>query len=347
MAVQSLKAAGAALIAWAVAGWWWEAPMALMAPWTALFLVQGTVYRSLLSGVQQFCVVIAGTLIAAGAGALLDNTMAAMAVALPLTVLLANYARFGTQGVYAPTAALFVLAYGQYTGADIGHRLLETLLGAIIGIGVNALVLPPVHLRTVRHLRDRLPQDCAELLRDAAEGVRETYDKSQADGWYYRAQSLTDLVTDLRTARRWSNESYRFNPLVRFRRSLPEVPASDWDFAWDRLTERVRITMRTLSEDAQDGSERPALPADVPEILSSFLAAAGAVCASDEDSRSALESAREAHGRLTSLLRDTRSEPTPVFGGIVADTHRLLHDLETVAGPLEEQETHPPSTRQG
>ncbi|MFC8667553.1 hypothetical protein [Streptomyces sp. NPDC057199] len=52
--MQSLKAAAAARLAWALAGWR-EAPMAL---------------------------------------------------ALPLTVLLGNYARFGTQGLYAPTAAV-------------------------------------------------------------------------------------------------------------------------------------------------------------------------------------------------------------------------------------------------
>ncbi|GAA3855766.1 hypothetical protein GCM10023084_07150 [Streptomyces lacrimifluminis] len=101
-AVQSLKAAGAALLAWAVAGWWWNAPMALLAPWTALFLVQRTVYRSVVSGLQQFTVVVAGTLLAAGAGTLTHNTMAAMALALPLTVLLGTYARFGTEGLSAP-----------------------------------------------------------------------------------------------------------------------------------------------------------------------------------------------------------------------------------------------------
>ncbi|MFD5630917.1 aromatic acid exporter family protein [Streptomyces sp. NPDC127072] len=163
-AVQSLKAAGAALLAWALAGWWWDAPMALMAPWTALFLVQSTVYRSLLSALRQFAMVVVGTLLAAAAGVLTDNAMAAMALALPLTVLLGNYLRFGAQGLYAPTAALFVLAYGCYSGYDITHRFLETLLGAVIGIGVNALVFPPVHSRRVHHPRVRLPLQSAELL---------------------------------------------------------------------------------------------------------------------------------------------------------------------------------------
>ncbi len=63
--VQSLKAAAAAIIAWALTGWWLEAPMALMAPWAAVALVQGTVYRSLRTAVQLFVMIATGTLLAA------------------------------------------------------------------------------------------------------------------------------------------------------------------------------------------------------------------------------------------------------------------------------------------
>ncbi|MEU9955152.1 aromatic acid exporter family protein [Streptomyces sp. NPDC050982] len=333
-AVQSLKAAGAALLAWAVAGWWWSAPMALLAPWTALFLVQSTVYRSLLSALQQFAVVVAGTLLAAGAGLLTHNTMAAMALALPLTVLLGNYARFGTQGLYAPTAALFVLVYGSYTGFDILHRLLETLLGAVIGIAVNALVLPPVHSSRVRHLRERLPQDCAEFLHTVADGLQEPYDREQARAWYHQAVRLTDAVTDLRVARRWSNESYRLNPGHRLRRSVLAPPQADWDLTWDRVTEHIRATMRTLTE-------ATVLPDGVPGILATLLRAAGDVLGLQEsdaadDGRRAEDAAMAAHRRLTLILADARYETTPALGGLIADTQRLLDDLTSLVNARHE-----------
>ncbi|MFC8198497.1 aromatic acid exporter family protein [Streptomyces sp. NPDC057298] len=326
-AVQSLKAAGAALLAWALAGWWWDAPMALLAPWTALFLVQSTVYRSLLSALQQVVVVMVGTLLAAGALMLTHNTMAAMALVLPLTVLLGNYARFGAQGLYAPTAALFVLVYGSSSGFDILHRLLETLLGAVIGVVVNAGVLPPVHSRRVRHLRDRLPQDCADLLHAAADGMDTPYDEERARGWYDSAVRLTDVVTELRAARRWSDESHRFNPGRRLRRSAVAPPPADWDITWDGITERIRATMRSLSEAA-------ALPEGVPAILSSLLRAAGDVLASRDGEtdgrRRSLDAATAAHRRLTSVLADDHHETTPALGGLTADTHRLLADLSAV-----------------
>ncbi|NEA67869.1 hypothetical protein G3I56_36095 [Streptomyces sp. SID12488] len=326
-AVQSLKAAGAALLAWAVAGWWWNAPMALLAPWTALFLVQRTVYRSLVSGLQQFAVVVAGTLIAAGAGVLTHDTMAAMALALPLTVLLGNYARFGAEGLYAPTAALFVLGYGSYTGFDILHRLLETLLGAVIGICVNAFVLPPVHSRDVRRLRGRLPEECADLLHTAADGLDGPYDLEQARGWYDRAVQITDVVTDLRAARRWSEEGHRLNPGHRMRRSVSEPPRAGWDLTWDRIAEDIRATMRTLTE-------ATVLPDGVPGILATLLRAAGDVLdlqqSDGTDGRrraEAASTAAEALRRLTHVLADGRSETTPELGGLTADTQRLLDDL--------------------
>src|SRR5688572_25065497 len=51
--VQSLKAAAAALLAWLLAQVWLGDPMALMAPWVALVLVQATVYSSLVQGARQ------------------------------------------------------------------------------------------------------------------------------------------------------------------------------------------------------------------------------------------------------------------------------------------------------
>jgi hypothetical protein len=342
-AVQSLKAAGAALLAWAVAGWWWDAPMALMAPWSALFLVQSTVYRSLLSALQQLGVVVVGTLIAGAAGVLTHNQLAAMALALPLTVLLGNYARFGTQGLYAPTAALFVLAYGSYSGPDIAHRLLETLLGAAIGIGVNALVLPPVHSTRVHRLRTYLPPACGELLHTVAEGVAEGYEAERGHGWYDRAQRLTDVVTDLREARRWSHESYRVNPGLRMRRVPPAPPSAAWDFVWDQATQQIVTTVRTLAEPAR----RPPLPSGARDALASLLRAAGDACRCDEharpggdgstgatgDRRDALACASAAHRRLTAACTEGLRALTPVTGGILADTRRLLLALVRTGDP--------------
>ncbi|MDF9869134.1 hypothetical protein OKW18_001272 [Streptomyces pratensis] len=113
-AVQALKAAGAAMAAWALAAFWIESPMALMAPWTALVLVDTTVYRSLRACVQQMVIISVGAVWASAAMYLTrGSTLPAMAVSLPPLMLIAGYRRLGAQGVYGATTALFVIAYGS------------------------------------------------------------------------------------------------------------------------------------------------------------------------------------------------------------------------------------------
>ncbi|MEU0039208.1 FUSC family protein [Streptomyces sp. NPDC006333] len=360
-AVQSLKAAGAALLSWAVAGWWWDAPMALMAPWTALFLMQNSVYRSLLSALQQFTVVVLGTLLAAAAGVLTHHTMAAMALALPLTVLLGSYARFGTQGFAAPTAALFVLAYGSYTSADIAHRFLETLLGAAIGISMNALVLPPVHARRLLHLHRQLSLSSAELLHTVADGLADGYTEKEAQGWFDSARRLSDVTAGLREARRWSDESNRVNPGLRLRRRVePAPPPTEWDLVWAGVTEHLSSVIRMLSDPAEGLSLGP----DQTKALGTLLRAAGDACRlgtsstqptsrrprdghAHRDFRRSLARASAAHRRLTAACAWRRRASALAAGGLLTDTRRLLTALLTAmdtdalaprsATPLSEQ----------
>ncbi|MFD0431377.1 hypothetical protein ACFQ60_41370 [Streptomyces zhihengii] len=248
--VQALKAAGAAVAAWALVGWWWQAPMALMAPWTAVALVQGTVYRSVRTGVQQLALITAGTLLAAGAALATGSVMGAIALALPPAALLGAHNRFGDQGVYAPTTVIFVLAYGTFSGYDIAHRLGEAVVGAAIGIGVNALLLPPVHLRGVREALATMAGESTGLLRQMADDVESGCDEADARRWKDRAGSLTATLEGLRSARTWSRESYRFNPGHRMRRGARRPPPIEHDLYWERFMERLAALVDNLAAGA-------------------------------------------------------------------------------------------------
>ncbi|MFD0392503.1 aromatic acid exporter family protein [Streptomyces nogalater] len=102
--MQAVKAALAAWVAWAVAGWWLKAPVAFVAPWVAVVLVESTVYRSIAHGLQQLAAIAAGTIAATAVGLLLPSEVAAMAVVLPLAMLLGQWRRLGSQGCTRPPA---------------------------------------------------------------------------------------------------------------------------------------------------------------------------------------------------------------------------------------------------
>ncbi|MEW2706514.1 aromatic acid exporter family protein [Streptomyces koyangensis] len=346
-AAQALKAALAAFLAWAVTAWWWEAPMALMAPWAAVVLVQSTVYRSLHSAGLQLAVVATGTLLAAGAAALTGSIVAALLIALPPATLIGRYARLGEQAAYAPTTVLFVLAYGSYSAAEIGHRLLETLVGAVIGIAVNALVLPPVHARELRHVLGALPDRAADLL-DAMSGtVREGYGPVDAGGWYDRALALRRLVGRLEQARRWADESVRLNPGHRLRRPGPARSGGsvEQDARWSAVAEQgVRITA-VLAEAAQDRPGFAPLPAQVRLPLADFLRgtaelarlsspAAGLSLAEHRVRAARAERlAGGAQRQMFRVLAQQYEAATPAVGELVAATQRLLRALTEGGAP--------------
>ncbi|MCQ4044735.1 aromatic acid exporter family protein [Streptantibioticus rubrisoli] len=249
LAVQSFKAAGAAVVAWLIAGTWLRDPAALMAPWVAVVLVQTTVYRSVRNGIQQLVAIAVGTLLAAGAHTATGSVTVSMALVLPLMMLLSNWPHFGDQGIYGPTTALFTLASPPVSALTVMHRLLEAGLGAVVGIGVNALVLPPVHLRDVRrHIRG-LGEGSADVLDSVAEGLTGgQWDAEAAAGWERRADALHDRLTALRHARQWANESSRMNPRVRrFGRPHAPAPPAAEDNRWAAVVEAVTAITRTLA----------------------------------------------------------------------------------------------------
>ncbi|MEW2168135.1 aromatic acid exporter family protein [Streptomyces sp. NPDC007084] len=343
--VQALKAAAAAVAAWAVVGAWWEAPMALMAPWTAVALVQGTVYRSVRTGVQQFALITAGTLLAAGAAAVTGDVMAAMALALPAAALLGLHNRFGDQGVYAPTTVIFALAYGTLSGEDMVHRLAETAVGAVIGISVNALFLPPVHLRGVEEALTSLARANSSLLRTMAHDLAKEYAEEDTARWRSWMARISALLEGLRDARVWNRESYRFNPGQRLRRGFREPPSIDHDVYWERFVDRTSAIVDNLAAAAGDERGLAQPPADRLKLLAELLSAVADVCEwdrtrwglpSDTADRARRDAARDRAERalesLKSGLADEDPETVVTVGALSASGQQLLCLLRDASG---------------
>lgn len=264
LVVQSLKAAVAAVIAWLVGGVWMDDPLALMAPWVALVLVQATVYSSLVTGARQFGAICVGTLLASAAQAVTGDTTWALALSVPVLMLLANWPRFGDQGIYAATTALFTLAAGTVSLSGVGHRVGQAALGAVIGVAVNALILPPIHLRDVRENLAALAREVGDVLHTVAADLRDgDWDAQTATGWLGASAGLERRLEALHSARRWSQESLRltYAPLRALHRvphgtALPPV-AEDERFG--RVTGHVGALIRALAVSVDD-NRTPAPP---------------------------------------------------------------------------------------
>ncbi|WP_158239597.1 FUSC family protein [Streptomyces carminius] len=341
MVVQSLKAALAALLAWFAAAWLLPDAFALMAPWVAVVLVQATVYRSVRQGLHQTLAITVGTVLAAALVIPLGHPMAALVVVLPVTTLLANWPRFGDQGIYTSTAALFTLIPGEATLDSAVSRILAALLGTAVGVGVNALVMPPVYLRSTREAVDDVLREAREIVTDLADGLDEPWERDRVRGWHERARRLPRLIRGVHSAIGWSQESLRLNP-ERRRRTEATALAAAYEETLDTLediADRLVGLTRTLVESAEETDDdlRPGHGVTRPyaDFLRQVDAALGAYgrTVTGDDTEAAREELREAVAEVRAVQDRLRAElpghvaavpeGLAVFGPLLAEARRL------------------------
>ncbi|WP_443061867.1 FUSC family protein [Streptomyces sp. NBC_00490] len=348
LVVQAGKAALAAWVAWAVVGWWLEAPMAFVAPWVAVVLVESTVYRSVAHGLQQVAAIAVGTALATAVALLLNSSMVTMAVVLPVVLLLGQWRRLGSQGIYAATGALFVLTGGPVSITSSGARIAEALFGALVGVVVNALIRPPVYLRDARAALQDAACEAQEILEAVADGLASgEWDGHQAGEWHERALRLGRLVDQARSAIGWGRESVRVNPRARRggRTSSPDDTVySDVLAVLDYVAVHTAGVTRTVGETAAGG--KAALPVtELTRTYADFLRHTARAVRLYSQARfapsgredSAAEQLREAVGELHRRLGEFRvrlpeavsDDPDALvtYGTLLAQAHRLADQL--------------------
>ncbi|MFE2538244.1 aromatic acid exporter family protein [Streptomyces sp. NPDC059371] len=348
LTVQAGKAALAACVAWAVAGWWLQAPMAFVAPWVAVVLVESTVYRSLVHGLQQLAAIAVGTVVATVVALVLDSTMVAMAVVLPAVVLLAQWQRLGSQGICAATGALFVLTNGQVTLATSGARIAEAAFGAVVGITVNAVIRPPVYLRDTRAALTDAAREAQEILEAVADGLDGgEWDGHAAGEWHERALRLGRLVDQARSAIGWSRESMRGNHRGRGTAAVcPPGKAYDDALAvLDHVAVHTAGVTRTVQETASHNDKTARPGPRIAGLYAGFLrhtvraiglygqtrfAETGTEQSADGALREAVEdlhrSLDELHRRLPGAVADD-PDALATHGALLAQARRLADQL--------------------
>ncbi|MGW2071642.1 FUSC family protein [Streptomyces sp. NPDC001953] len=344
LAVQGLKAALAAWIAWAVAGWWLEAPVAFVAPWVAVVVVESTVFRSIAHGLQQLAAIATGTIVATAVALLVHDSMLAMALVLPTAVLLGHWRRLGSQGIYAATGALFVLTDSSVSLATSTARIAEALFGAVVGIAVNALIRPPMYLRDTCAALQDATHEAHDILEAVADGLADgQWNRNEAGTWHERALRLQRLVDQARAAIGHSRESLRIN--LRRRNGGPGSPGKEYDDAilvLEYAAVHTAGVTRTVLEAAAEGRAArrpdPALAHRYADFLSQTAHALRLYSQSrfsyrsDQELRQAVQGLHRALDALRRHLSHARPE-TPdevaTYGTLLTQAHRLADRLVT------------------
>lgn len=211
--IQIVKTVIAAVLAWVVAVDGLGLSQAFLAPWSALLVVHGTVYRTFSDGIQQVGATVLGVVLAWLVGNALGLDPVGLAVLVLAGLAIGKLSRLHVDGTAIAATAVVVLTVG-YTdnGPMLLVRFVDTGIGIGVGLLVNLVVWPPLRDRTAARAIDAIDDRIGELLRDMADALGGTCDEDAVQGWLDRTRDLDHSIDDAWSLLRQAQESGRLNP---------------------------------------------------------------------------------------------------------------------------------------
>ncbi|MCV2490294.1 aromatic acid exporter family protein [Geodermatophilus sp. YIM 151500] len=329
-------------------------PPPIIAALTALLVVQATLTSTLVNGVQRVASVVAGVALAVLVVALAGLTWWSLAALVAASIVVGQLLRLGPHLVEVPISAMLVLGVGSAGAESVGAgRIVETLIGAAVGMLVNVLFPPAVQTRYAAQSVKKFADEIAGLLREAAAALGAgPVTAEQSTRWLEDARRLNRHAPRVDRALAHAEESRRLN--VRALR-VPPVGVG-MRTGLDNL-EHTSVSLRTLfrviddatreqtgvREDAEYADAVRRTAASLLERMGNVVGEFGQVLTADPQdgdgdgherlSRSleALHSGRDLMAEL--LISDPRSRSGlwELNSTLLTTVDRLLDEVEAVS----------------
>ncbi|MET9023661.1 FUSC family protein [Actinopolymorpha sp. NPDC004070] len=239
-----MRATAAAVIAYVVAQRVSSSPQPLLAPLTALIVVQVTLYATLTSGVQRVASVVVGVLVAVGFAHLVGLTWWSLAILIFASLALGRVLRLGPAVQEVAISGMLVMGVANPAATAQG-RALETLIGAGVGVLLNLLVPPSVYVQTAGEAVDRLADQLSDLLHRMAREIQEGASAENAGSWLSEARRIDREFVRVDIALVKAEDSLRLNPRGRQLLHTRLILRSRMD-TLDHCAVSVRSLCRTL-----------------------------------------------------------------------------------------------------
>ncbi|MFE2068232.1 aromatic acid exporter family protein [Streptomyces sp. NPDC059467] len=351
-AAHGAKSLIAALLAWGGVAPWSPEGRPYLAVATALIMANApTVYRSVTKAVQNVVARLAGLTLALVTAWLMGSTAGSVAAIAVIAVVVGPRRAVDDRLQVASTA---VIALAATTAAPVGGLLIpavQTLTGAVVGIVVNALVLPPLYLDESDSAVYGLARAMGTLLREMGSGLTERQLAARAHTWLHQARDLEKDLMDAEEQVRQADESLRWNP-----RCTAHARRKDGTYGEAFRTLRgvflqVRGIARTLADNAHDDHTDHHLGQQFLDQYAEALRLAGTAVeefaeprpvtsssdtAPRERLRGAIDGTLTWHDTMTDLIgRGTLTKPGAwhIYGSLMTDVERLLLDLDHANTP--------------
>ncbi|MCX5329555.1 MULTISPECIES: aromatic acid exporter family protein [unclassified Streptomyces] len=344
--VQTLRSAAAATIAYVIALRLSPEAAPLTAPLTALLVVQVTLYATLTNGIRRVNAVVAGVLVAIAFSLLVGLTWWSLALLILASLGVGHLVKVDE---YVPEVAISaMLVLGVTTVGDTAWaRVLETLIGAVVGLGFNLLLAPPVWVDEAGESIEGLARRVRQLMLSMGEEAAGRTPVEHATERLHEARRLDHDIVEVDAALKQAEDSLRLNPRVREGLLHRVVLRTGLD-TLEICTVVLRVLARTLTDLAKERESERLFARQAGAAVEQLLSEIGdavvsfAVLVTADVSRSA-ESAEE---RLASQLRHaaaTRDKLAQLLleevqrdarqwqlhGAVLTEVNRILDELDT------------------
>ncbi|WP_329543892.1 aromatic acid exporter family protein [Streptomyces sp. NBC_01356] len=344
--VQALRSAAAATIAYVVALHLSPEPAPLTAPLTALLVVQVTLYATITTGVRRVNSVVAGVVVAIIFSSLVGLTWWSLALLIVASLAVGHLVRVSE---FVPEVAISaMLVLGVTRVGDIAWaRVLETLIGAVVGLACNLVLAPPVWVGVAGESIEDLARRMRQLMLRIGEEAAGRTPASLAAARLHEARRLDHDIVEVDAALRQAEDSLKLNPRVREGLLHRVVLRTGLD-TLEICTVVLRVLARSLTDLAKEREPEPLFEPQAGAALEQLLSEVAdaivsfAVLVTTDVSHSA-ESAEERLAAELTTAAATRDKLAQLFlegvqrdashwqlhGAVLAEVNRMLDELDT------------------
>ncbi|MFG2395569.1 aromatic acid exporter family protein [Streptomyces lydicus] len=344
---QTFRSTIAAVISYVVALALSSEPAPLTAPLTALLVVQVTLYTTLTTSVRRVNAVVVGVVIAIGFSSLVGLTWWSLGLIILASLVIG---RFVKAGEFVPEVAISaMLVLGVTTtrvAATAWDRVLETLIGAVVGLLFNMLFVPPVWVQPASEAIEALARRMRDLLLKLGAEVTGHTTVAEAAERLHEARRLDHDVVEVDAALRQAEDSLRLNPRVKEGLLSRVVLRTGLD-TLEISAVVIRTVCRTLTDLAKARTDEPLFSENIASALrelfghmaraveSFAVLITTQVSANAEEAESQLvrelAASRESREVVAHLLLDgVQQHPREwqLHGALLAEVDRILDELD-------------------
>jgi uncharacterized membrane protein YgaE (UPF0421/DUF939 family) len=352
--LRTAKTTLAAVLSYVVALRLGTDPQPVLAPLTALLVVQLTMYETVASGLQRVASVVAGVLIAVGLATWVGLTWWSLGVVVAASLVIGRLLHLGDHLLEVPISAMLVLAVGGAAGPAL-DRVYETLVGAAVGVAVNLIIATPLYVQPASDAIGELAERMAAFLRQLADQLGEGWSRDSADTMLNEARRLGDEVDHADRTLARAQDSARFNPRVaQAREALPRLRTglTGLEHAYvtirnlcRSLLDRTYFVPSEQAETVYDAQVRSELQ-HVLEAAADAIGHVSAVTSGTEAQHAArtevdrrLSELHRRRDRLANLLHEESIADRAVWqqhGALLTDLDRMRIEIEAAVRPPEE-----------